>query len=133
MFCRSLFVLLFFFFWPLCCLSFDWRILITPLESSNTSYCLLRFHIFKCFCYLFSLFSKKISKTDKVLKFIYKWHSFLMDDRYLIGNLPPKMKVVVNLHFWFNTNSGGYFPMQAIFLFKAIRFSNMCLKWPSNL
>ena len=31
-FCRSLFVLLYFFFWPLCCLSFfDLWILITPL------------------------------------------------------------------------------------------------------
>ena len=39
MFCRSLFVLLYFFFWPLCCLFFfDIRILITPLVSSNTSY-----------------------------------------------------------------------------------------------
>jgi hypothetical protein len=46
-FCRSLFilfllaivlsVLLSFFFWPLCCLSFDLRILITPLVSSNSS------------------------------------------------------------------------------------------------
>jgi hypothetical protein len=37
-FCRSLFVLLSFFFWPLCCLSFfDLRILITPLVSSNIS------------------------------------------------------------------------------------------------
>jgi hypothetical protein len=34
MFCRSLFVLLYFFFWPLCCLSFfDLRILITPVAS----------------------------------------------------------------------------------------------------
>jgi hypothetical protein len=33
-----LFVLLFFFFWPLCCLSFfDLRIQITPLVSSNSS------------------------------------------------------------------------------------------------
>jgi hypothetical protein len=39
MFCRSLFVLLSFFFWLLCCLSFfDLRILITPLVSSNSSY-----------------------------------------------------------------------------------------------
>jgi hypothetical protein len=31
MFCRSLYVLSYFFFWPLCCLSFfDLRILITP-------------------------------------------------------------------------------------------------------
>jgi hypothetical protein len=39
MFCRSLFVLLSFFFWPMCCLFvFDLRILITPLVSSNYSY-----------------------------------------------------------------------------------------------
>ena len=38
-FCRSLFVLLYFFFSPLCCLSFfDIRILITPLVSSNFSF-----------------------------------------------------------------------------------------------
>ena len=38
MFCRSLFVLLYFFFWTLSCLFFfDMRILITPLESSNSS------------------------------------------------------------------------------------------------
>ena len=38
MFCRSLFVLLYFFFWPLCCLFFfDLRILITHLVSSNSS------------------------------------------------------------------------------------------------
>ena len=39
MFCRSLFVLLYFLFWPLCCLFvFDIRILIAPLVSSNSSY-----------------------------------------------------------------------------------------------
>ena len=39
MFCRSLFVLLYFFFWPLCCLFFfDIRILIAPLVSSSSSY-----------------------------------------------------------------------------------------------
>jgi len=38
-FCRSLFVLLYFFFWPLCCLFFfDIRILITALVSSDSSY-----------------------------------------------------------------------------------------------
>ena len=37
MFCRSLFVLLSFFFRLLCCLSFDLRILISPLVSSNSS------------------------------------------------------------------------------------------------
>ena len=39
MVCRSLFVLLYFYFWPLSCLFFfDLRILITPLISSNYSY-----------------------------------------------------------------------------------------------
>ena len=38
MFCRSLFVLLYFFFWPLCFLFFfDIRFLIAPLVSSNYS------------------------------------------------------------------------------------------------
>ena len=38
-FCRSLFVLLYFFFWPLCCLFFfDIWILMTPFASSNSSY-----------------------------------------------------------------------------------------------
>ena len=38
-FCRSLFVLLSFFFWSLCCLFFfDIQILITPLVSSHSSY-----------------------------------------------------------------------------------------------
>jgi len=38
MFCRSLFVLLSFFFWPFCCLLFlDLRILITPLVLSTSS------------------------------------------------------------------------------------------------
>ena len=38
MFCRSLFVLLSFFFWPLCCLTFfNLRIMMVLLVSSNTS------------------------------------------------------------------------------------------------
>ena len=38
MFCRSMFVLLSFFFWSLCCLFFfDTQILIIPLVSSNSS------------------------------------------------------------------------------------------------
>jgi hypothetical protein len=43
MFCISLFVLLYFFFWPLRCLFFfDVLILITPLVSSNSSYYIVR-------------------------------------------------------------------------------------------
>jgi hypothetical protein len=37
MFYILLFVPLSFFFWPLCCLFFDLRILITPLVSSPSS------------------------------------------------------------------------------------------------
>ena len=33
---------LFFFFWPLCCLSFDLRIRITPLVYSNSSRCKIK-------------------------------------------------------------------------------------------
>jgi hypothetical protein len=53
MFCRSLFVLLYFFFWPLCCLFFfDLRILITPLVSSNSSYANGLFLNTILFCFL---------------------------------------------------------------------------------
>jgi hypothetical protein len=41
MLCRSLFVLLSFFLWPMCCLSFELLILITHLVSSNSSYLVL--------------------------------------------------------------------------------------------
>ena len=41
MFCKSLFVLLYFYFLPFCCLFFDIWILITSLISSNASYFLL--------------------------------------------------------------------------------------------
>ena len=63
MFCRSLFVLWYFFFWPLCCLSFDIRILITHLVSSNSSclvaiilYVLLQFTVSDCLFSNFKLF-----------------------------------------------------------------------------
>jgi hypothetical protein len=49
MFYRSLFVLLYFFFWPLCYMYlsfFDSRLLITHLVSSNFSYTILFY--FKC-------------------------------------------------------------------------------------
>jgi hypothetical protein len=41
MLCRSLFVLLSFFLWPMCCLSFELLILITHLVSSSSSYLVL--------------------------------------------------------------------------------------------
>ena len=46
MFCRSLFVLLSFFFFSLCCLFFDLRIMIIPLVSSKSLH--LNFPRFYC-------------------------------------------------------------------------------------
>ena len=43
-FCRPLFVFLSFFLWQLCCLSFDLRILITSLISSNYSFSIITYH-----------------------------------------------------------------------------------------
>jgi hypothetical protein len=55
MFCRSFPVVLSFVFWSLCCLSFDLRILITPLVFSNSVY---------------------FSKTKKKKPFHMKFNSF---------------------------------------------------------
>jgi hypothetical protein len=68
MFCRSLFVLLYFFFWPLCCLFFfDIRNLITPLVSSNSS--LNNEDCFKIEIYTYACLLKKngncISRVSK--------------------------------------------------------------------
>ena len=50
-FCRSLFVLLFLFFWPLCCLSFNLRFLITFM-SSIYAYCGPHSDVCPCHQYL---------------------------------------------------------------------------------
>jgi hypothetical protein len=71
MFCRSLFVLLSFFFRLLCCLSFDLRILISPLVSSNSSLILTQqvgVYIKKCFFFFTSSECKdNIRVTNKLL------------------------------------------------------------------
>ena len=58
MFCRSLFVLLSFVFWPLCCLFFfDWRILVTLLVSSISSWrSIVLLDVFVWLCVLPTLF-----------------------------------------------------------------------------
>ena len=53
MLCRSLFAILYFFFWPLCCLFFfDIRFLIAPLVSSNSS-CKIELSVFLFGCFYF--------------------------------------------------------------------------------
>jgi len=63
MFCRSLFVFLYGFVWPLWCLSIvDLRILITPLESSNSSYHFCNFYIQRMWPYF--LLRTTLARTD---------------------------------------------------------------------
>ena len=69
MFYRSLFVLLYFLFWPLCCLFFfDSRIVITPLVSSNSSYTGTRGQDPQCPSYLITI---KYSDLDVYSKHMY--------------------------------------------------------------
>ena len=92
MYCRSLFVLLFIFlFWPLCCLSSDLRILITPLVSSIS---LVRLYI-NCFvggpmfylCYLLAhiVVSNTSYKRQQLptLRFASTW----VHPRILVGSV----------------------------------------------
>ena len=69
MFCRSLFVILYFFFWPLLCLFFfDILIMIVPLVSSNSSITVIKFvSDLRQVCGLFSLGTpvSSNSKTDR--------------------------------------------------------------------
>jgi hypothetical protein len=56
MLCKSLFVLLYFFFWPLCCLFFiDIRILMNPLVSSSSSQYYVLFTKYICLHYHIAL------------------------------------------------------------------------------
>ena len=57
------------FFWPLCGLSFfDWRILITPLVSSNSSYC--------------SVASTSGRLTTEVWHYLHLWYVVIFEKGY---------------------------------------------------
>jgi hypothetical protein len=61
-FCRSLIVLLFLFFWSLCCLFFDLRNLIGPLVSSYNSsryYSVIKWLLFNAIRAIFQLYRYK--------------------------------------------------------------------------
>ena len=68
MFCRSLFVLLSFFFWPLCGLFFDLRILITPLVSSNSSFTTFSTNVSK----FYLLYVSSINISNKKRRYQYR-------------------------------------------------------------
>ena len=57
LFCMSLLVLLCFFYYPLQCLSFDLRLLIIPLASSNFSCCTS----FNMFCFHIGVIEESVS------------------------------------------------------------------------
>jgi hypothetical protein len=72
MFCRSLFVLLYFFFGPLCCLYFfDMRILITPWYLQTLLLFVWNWHLSKCW-YIFVY----CDHTDNMRYQCYHMHDY---------------------------------------------------------
>ena len=75
MFCRSLFVVFSFFFWPLCCLFFfDLLILINSLVSLSSSqntpiYSIFVFHVFQIVQKCPHKFEKRLNKIKVVMCF----------------------------------------------------------------
>ena len=71
MFYRSLFVLLSFFFWPWCCLSFDLLHLITPLVSSNSSFNLNLYSLLVTWKSTFFDIRYMLKVTRNLIKYTY--------------------------------------------------------------
>ena len=67
MFGRSLYVILSFFFWPLCCLFFDLQILITPLVSPSSFYIQTVNDVNRC----------SVSIIQAMVHFLYMLHIYL--------------------------------------------------------
>jgi hypothetical protein len=74
MFCRSLCVLLYLFFWPLCCLFFDMQILITPLVScGHCVVCSLTYRFWLHLWYLVVIVLSVLWHTDSDYTFGILW------------------------------------------------------------
>jgi hypothetical protein len=81
MFCRSLFVNVFVFFWPLCCLFFfDIRIMVTHIASSNYS------------CFVVSIDVYIFSLTCFVIR-----HSMGFDEGFLPISDPKSVSQICSL------------------------------------
>ena len=94
MFCRLLFDILYFFFWPLCCLFFlDIQILITPLISSSSSY-----NIF-----LISFTFSVVGHDKLLISEIKHWISWA--DLYVIFQWEIVLKASQKLQTWLRPNS----------------------------
>ena len=135
MFCRSLFVLLSFFTWQLCCRSFfDLRILITPLVSSNsspsyycekcsklrcTSYSKYYLRWVKCSMLFFLLRASTICKLNVLIIYMY----------YLLW-------IMQKMNIWNFTGINDYFfrktigvMVHALLLLIKLRFPSLRLRW----
>ena len=98
MLCRLLFVLLSFFFWPLCCLSFDLRLLITPLVSfGHCVVCPLIYGFWLPLWYLFAIVLSVLWSTASDYPFGIFWPLCCLsfDLRLLITSLVSFVYCVV--------------------------------------
>ena len=99
MFCRSLFVLL--YFWSLCWLSFDLRILITLLVSSN-SYPLIKsvsFSIYKAHIYILSSCMLQMPLSERSVLSNIPWCTIVILLFYSGGRRANKM-AWIHLNSW---------------------------------
>ena len=81
-FCRSLFN---FFLWTLCCLSFDLRILITPLLSSNFSQSFL---FYKHSMYLFRITEILLKVALNTITPFFRWNLIYEEYHYTTIEMP---------------------------------------------
>jgi len=87
MFCGSLFVLLYLFFWPLCCLFFfDIRILITPLVSPNSS-CITKADLSK-------IIRLAISRYSETLFQLTTNHCVVSGEQQVIHNIRVGLELI---------------------------------------
>jgi hypothetical protein len=118
MFCRSLFALLYFFFWPLCCVFFsDIRTLITPMVSSNSSWecyyiiicrfaCVIFvFLIPSCVCMCVCLFECPtafiMSSILTHMPFTYLWKSkYILYQRFYSNHQLPVYILMTHRQTW---------------------------------
>ena len=99
-FCRSLFVLL--YFWPLCCLSFfDLRILITLLVSSNSSPLIksVSFSIYKAHIYILSSCMLRMLLSERIVLSNILWCTIFILSFYSGGRRAHTM-AWIHLNSW---------------------------------
>ena len=96
MFCISLFVLLYFLFWSLCCMFFfDIRILIAPLASSNSYYIVST----PC-CYQGDTKLHNVYIVNKLLP----WDTGIHNDIFYIMNFKPPRGLIYTMNYIVNTS-----------------------------